>query len=322
MRPSALPARLLDLAPAATDVVAESISGLSATPRTLPCKLLYDARGSELFEAICELPEYYPTRTEIAIIQQHRDAMARWLGPDVQLIEFGSGSGLKTRLLLDRMRNPVAYVPIEISRSALWASARSLTRRYPWLEVLPVCADYTQPLEIPDPWRQASRKIAYFPGSTIGNFDAPAARHFLDTIAELVGPGGGLLIGVDLKKDPGVLLPAYDDAAGVTAQFNLNILRRLNREAKANFQLDAFAHRARWNEAASRVEMHLESLVPQVVRVAGREFAFERGETIWTESSHKYTLDRFAQAASAFHVRQVWTDTQGLFSVQYLEPRA
>lgn len=309
---------LLDCTPQPDDLLAETLAGLSQSPKTLPCKLLYDQRGSELFDAICELPEYYPTRTETAIMREHAAAMASMIGERALLIELGSGSSAKTPTLLDQLHQPAGYVPIDISREHLLRSARQIQHRYSDLAVMPVAADYLQDFKIPEPPEPAARRVVYFPGSTIGNFHESDARHFLHRIAMLVGPGGGLLIGVDLRKDPAVLRPAYDDAQGVTAAFNLNILHRLKRELGAEVDVDAFEHRAIWNEAMSRIEMHLVARTAQSITLAGRTFSFEPGESIHTECSYKHTPERFTALAEAFEPRQVWTDADELFSVWYL----
>ena len=295
-------------------------AGLSLAQKTLPCKYFYDARGSALFEAICELPEYYPTRTELSIMEAHAPAMAERLGARCLLVEYGSGSSRKTRLLLDRLHDASGYVPIDISRTALANSARDLAAAYPALEVLPVCADYTEPFELPHPHVAPERRGVYFPGSTIGNFTPPQAQRFLARMARVAGPRGALLVGVDLKKDRATLERAYDDAAGVTAAFNRNLLVRINRELGGSFALDRFRHHARWDAAAGRVEMHLVSTEQQKVRVAGRPFWFDAGETIHTENSYKYDLANFAALAAGvgLAVREVWTDPAARFSVQYL----
>jgi dimethylhistidine N-methyltransferase len=280
--------------------------------------LFYDKRGSELFEAICELPEYYPTRTEIGIMRDNLDEISAAIGPRVQLVELGSGSGTKTRILLDALLDPVAYAPIDISRHHLWESAESLHRAYPALQVQAVCADYTEPFEIPQPQNRADRRVVFFPGSTIGNFHAPDARRFLDRIANIVGPGGALLIGVDLRKSPEVLVAAYDDAQGVTAEFNLNLLHRLNREANADFDVDQFEHRSVWNDTLGRIEMHLVSRVEQRAAIDGYVFEFAKDEPVRTECAYKYGIEQFGSVAGRFRVRNVWTDEQQRFSVQYL----
>jgi dimethylhistidine N-methyltransferase len=319
-RASRVAADVVDRAPALSRFRAEVWAGLSLPRKTLPCKYFYDARGSALFEAICELPEYYPTRTELSIMEQHAGAMADRLGARCLLVEYGSGSSTKTRLLLDRLRDPAGYVPIDISRAALAASARSLRQAYPSLEVLPVCADYTSEIELPRPRHPAARRGVYFPGSTIGNFTPPQAQRFLAHMARVAESGGALLVGVDLRKDRATLERAYDDAAGVTAAFNLNLLARINRELDGCFDLDAFAHRALWDERAGRVEMHLVSKKEQTVRVGARAFRFARGETIHTENSYKYDLPSFAALATGagLAVRDVWTDPARRFSVQFL----
>jgi len=317
------PAALRDHAPdAAARLRGEVWAGLARPRKSLPCKYLYDARGSALFERICELPEYYPTRTELEIMEAHADEMARRLGARCLLVEYGSGNSRKTRLLLDRLEAPAGYVPIDISRDALGASAGALAAAYPQLEVLPVCADYTEPLELPVPQRPVARRGVYFPGSTIGNFTPAEAQRFLARMARVAGATGAMLIGVDLRKDRATLERAYDDASGVTAAFDLNLLARLNRELGANFALDRFRHRAVWNDAAGRVEMHLVSRADQEVSVAGRRFRLAAGESIHTENSYKYTLEQFARiaAVAGLRVEQVWTDARRRFSVQYLAP--
>jgi dimethylhistidine N-methyltransferase len=298
---------------------AEVMYGLSQTPKALPCKLFYDARGSELFERICELPEYYPTRTELGILREHAAEMASALGADCALIEFGSGSSTKTLPLLGAMQGLRAYVPIEISRSALLSSAVALRTAYPTLEVLPVCADYTQPLRLPAITRQG-RVTAFFPGSTIGNFDPPDAVAFLRQVRGYCGSSGQLLIGVDLKKDRATLEAAYDDREQVTAEFNRNILRVVNRECGADFSLDAFAHRAIWNERASRIEMHLVSRRSQAVNIGLDRVRFESGEHIVTEHCYKYELSDFAALVerASWRVTRVFTDAERTFSVQLL----
>jgi dimethylhistidine N-methyltransferase len=313
---------LCDLSPERERFLADVLDGLAASPKTLPCKYFYDARGSALFDRICALPEYYPTRTELAILHRHAGAMAAAIGPRAILVEYGSGSSTKTRLLLDQLAKPAAYVPVDISREHLLASAEALAAHYPGLRVIPVCADFTAPFALPEV-PGAERVVGYFPGSTIGNFGPAEARKFLADVAEQCGPGGALLIGVDLQKPRAVLEPAYDDARGVTAEFNRNLLRRANRELGADFDLAAFDHRAFWNAACGRVEMHLVSRRDQVVRVGGRAIPFAKGETIHTENSHKYELAGFAAiaAAAGFEVERVWTDDARLFSVQLLRVR-
>ncbi len=303
----------------------EVLSGLSSSPKSLPCKFFYDQRGSELFERICELEEYYPTRTEMSIMRRFSGEMAECLGEDCLLVEFGSGSSLKTRVLLDEMVRPAGYVPLDISREHLLASSARLSQAYPDLDVAAVCADYTRPFTLPEGLRPSRRTCVYFPGSTIGNFDPEEALPFLRQTARVCGSEGLLLIGVDLKKDPEVLRQAYNDAEGVTALFNLNILRRINRELDADFDLAQWEHLAFYNAAPGRIEMHLRSRTGQSVHIAGQTIRFSEGETIHTENSHKYTPREFARLASeaGFERLKIWTDPESLFSVQCfrLRPR-
>jgi dimethylhistidine N-methyltransferase len=312
--------KLIDLSPNLATLAEEVVAGLSASPKRLPCKLLYDERGSQLFDEICWLEEYYPTRTEVSILREHGPDMARLLGPRRLIVEYGSGSGLKTRMLLDALEDPAGYVPIDISREALLDSCEHLRVRYPDLAIVPVCADYTSEFRLPPEEMPRGRKAVFFPGSTIGNFERDEALAFLRRIARVVGPGGALLIGVDVKKDPAVLQRAYDDARGVTAAFNLNLLTRMNRELEADFDLSTFAHRAVYDERRGRIEMHLVSRRPQTVHVNGDSFSFDEGETIWTENSYKYALDEFRDLANeaGFDVTRVWQDEKRLFSVQLL----
>lgn len=315
--------QVLDYAPKLGSFRDEVVAGLRKPRKELPSKFFYDEEGSRLFEAITELEEYYPTRTELGIMREHAGDMTALLGPDALLVEYGSGSSLKTRILLDQLRRPAAYVPLDISGAHLAQSAAALAAAYPDLEVLPVCADYTASFALPAPTRPAARTVVYFPGSTIGNFDPGPARRFLEQVAAVAGPGGGLLIGVDLRKDPVRLHAAYNDAHGVTAAFNLNLLARVNRELGGDFELAAFRHYAFYNPTERRIEMHLVSLGEQRARVGGEEFAFSVGESIWTESSYKYSLDDFARLADAtgWAVERVWTDRESLFSVHYLVAR-
>ena len=295
-------------------------AGLSASPRRLPSTYFYDARGSVLFERICEQPEYYPARVETAIMRDCGREIAVALGPGIRLVEYGSGSGSKTRLLLDRLDVPSAYLPVEVSRSALASSTAALRRRFPALEVLPVCADFTQPIALPRAVRAPSRTVVYFPGSTIGNFANDDALRLLRQMRAEAGPGGGVLIGIDLVKDVAELEAAYNDAAGVTAEFTLNLLVRMNRELGADFDLGGFRHRARWRPLASRIETHLVSLRTQQVHVGGAAFGFVPGEAMLVEYSCKYTLGNFAELAAraGLRVAQAWTDSLRRFSVQWL----
>ncbi|NNE69929.1 MAG: L-histidine N(alpha)-methyltransferase [Rhodothermales bacterium] len=310
----------IDAAPKTGSVLEDVLHGLSASPKSLPPRLFYDQEGSRLFDAICELEEYYPTRTEIGIMQARIEEIAEELGPQVLLVEYGSGSSLKTEILLQRLPAMAGYVPIDISRKHLLSSARRIARRHPDLAIFPVTADYTQRIPgLPDLLAR-HRPVVYFPGSTIGNFQPPRAEAFLRRAAELVGPGGGMLIGVDLRKDRARLEAAYDDASGVTAAFNLNMLRHVNREVGPVFDLEAFRHRAVWNAEASRIEMHLVSVRDQVIDLEGQEFRLAEGEAIVTEHSYKYTLDGFEEMAAraGFETRHTWTDPDSLFSVHYL----
>lgn len=302
------------------DFYTEVLFGLRQTPKSLPCKFFYDERGSRLFDQICDLPEYYPTRTEMGIMQAHVAEMTARFGPDCRLVEYGSGSSLKTRILLDHAPHLAAYVPVDISREHLRRSAQALRGIYPALEVLDVCADYTQEFSLPSCRQSIQSTVVYFPGSTIGNFPPSEATDFLARIAALCGKNGGLLIGVDLKKDRQTLEAAYNDAQGVTAAFNLNLLARINRELDGNFALDQWEHRAFYNAVEGRIEMHLVSSRDQPVRIGNAAICFDRGETIHTESSYKYSLDGFAALAKSagWQVENVWTDPKRLFSVQYL----
>lgn len=301
--------------------IAEIHAGLARTPKTLSPKFFYDDRGSRLFDRITELPEYYLTRTEIGIMKACVCEIATLVGREASLIEFGSGSSIKTRILLEHLDSLAAYVPVDISRDHLIAAAAELARDFPHIEVLPVAADFTQPFELPQPKVMPRKNIVYFPGSTIGNFLPASAHSLLEVMYQEAGSDGALLIGVDLKKDREILERAYNDSAGVTAQFNLNMLRRLNTEFEADFNVSRFEHRAFYNEDFGRIEMHLVSRRDQTVTVAGVPFSIARGESIRTECSHKYTVEEFAGmvAHAGFAVKRVWTDAENLFSVQYCE---
>jgi dimethylhistidine N-methyltransferase len=296
------------------------VNGLRKPQKELPCKYLYDEYGSGLFESICSLDEYYIPRTETAIMKRAVKEIADILGPDVLLIEYGSGSSTKTHILINTLNHIAAYVPIDIAGEQLAGAAAHLISSYPQLQVLPVCADYTCEFTLPEPSGPVTRRIAYFPGSTIGNFEREEAKQFLANIAKLCGPCGGLLIGVDLKKDPAVLHKAYNDRNGVTARFNLNILERINRELDGKFDTGSFEHYAFYNPKESRIEMHLVSRKDQEVSLDSTRVSFARGESIWTENSYKYNSEEFAQLAveAGFSVEKVWTDEQHWFSVQYL----
>jgi len=296
------------------------IAGLSRPRKALPPKYFYDERGCELFEAICKTPEYYLTRTETALMRQMAGEMARRLGPRCAVIEHGSGSGSKTRILLEALQ-PVAYLPIDIAREQLKATAAGIARDFPRLPVVAVCADYSRPLALPgiDQYG-ARRKVVYFPGSTIGNFTPAEAAGFLGNVHRLVGPGGGMLVGVDLRKDAARLNAAYNDKRGITAEFNLNLLARINRELGANFDLAAFRHQAFYNEPLGRIEMHLLSLGNQQVSIGGNAIRIRAGETLHTENSCKYSVAGFQRLArdAGFDPAACWTDPEQLFSVHYL----
>jgi dimethylhistidine N-methyltransferase len=299
---------------------ADVLRGLGAPAKELPCKYFYDEAGSELFERITELEEYYPTRTELSIMRRHAAEMAGLLGPRCLLVEYGSGSSTKTRLLLDRLRDPAGYVPIDVSGEHLRRAARAIAADYPAVEVLPLCGDFTRPLGLPVPRQPAARRVVYFPGSTIGNFTPDETVALLRLTAGLCGRGGGLLLGADLRKDRGVLEAAYNDRRGVTAAFNLNLLVRINRELAADFAVEQFAHRAVYNARAGRIEMYLVSRREQRVHVGGAEFRFAAGESICTEYSYKYRLRDLHDLAGAagFQVERFWTDEREYFSVHYL----
>jgi len=308
---------------ATSDFLADVIAGLSQRPKTLPCKYFYDARGAELFQKICELPEYYITRTEIDILDRHRAEIASELGPDVELIGLGTGAGTKTRILIDALDRPAVYMPVDISEKQLYESAALFRKVFPDLEVLPVCADYLQPVVLPAPRRNASRKIVYFPGSTLGNFEPDEAADFLRRIARLCGEGGGLLIGVDLQKERGLIEAAYNDTQGVTAEFNLNLLVRVNRELGADFDLKGWRHRAIYNSSEGRIEMYLISEKPQVVHINGHAFSFRPGVKILTEYSYKHTPESFSKLASSvgFEFEKMWTGERRLCGVFYFSCR-
>ncbi len=297
------------------------LEGLSRPHKRIPSKFFYDDVGSQLFERITALPEYYPTRTELGILKARAPEIAQLMGPDIELVEFGAGALRKVRLLLDVLKGPRAYVPIDIAGDYLTEVARTLEADYPRLNVRPVIADFTRPVSLGPLADGAARRAGFFPGSTIGNFTRADAVLFLRHARATLN-GGGLLIGADLVKDPAILHAAYNDSEGVTEAFNKNLLVRANRELGADFDLAAFAHYATYNPVAQRIEMYLVSLAEQRVRIGGETVHFAQGEAVHTEDSHKYTLDGFrALAAEAGYVpRQVWTDAAELFSLQWLEP--
>ncbi|RIA54981.1 L-histidine N(alpha)-methyltransferase [Dichotomicrobium thermohalophilum] len=301
------------------DFATEVLNGLSRRPRSIPCRFLYDARGSELFEQITGLEEYYPTRTEIGLLERHADDIAEMAGEDVAIVEFGSGSSRKTEILIAALPELDAYVAIDISAAALSEAAIRLRERFPGLEVITVTGDFNDAIDLPDKLIR-TRKLGFFPGSTIGNLGKNEAIGFLKTARELLGADGALLIGVDLKKDESILVPAYDDSEGVTAAFNLNLLTRINRELGGTFDLAKFAHEAIYNAEAGRMEIYITSREDQEVTVLGQPFSFARGERIHTENSHKYALAdiaAMAEAAGWTHAR-AWVDDNNLFSVNML----
>lgn len=306
--------------PERENLINEVISGFEEEQKQLPCKLFYDKTGSALFDEICMLDEYYPTRTEIGIMEENIADICSLLGQNCLLVELGSGSSIKIRLLLDNLIKPSGYVPIDISEEHLMESVTTLADDYPELRIMPVHADYTQPLSLPRFDFPFSHTVFFYPGSTIGNFTPEAADAFLRRIAKRAGRGSGLLIGVDLVKDLKTLEDAYNDGKGVTAEFNLNILKRLNREIGTDFDIAKWRHKAFFNTQESRIEMHLESAINQRVNVDGVSFRFRKDETILTEYSYKYTIEGFKELVSdCYSVEKVWTDRENKFSVQYLK---
>lgn len=318
----ARPVAYYDLGPRQENFGAALAKGLSQPRKAIPCRFLYDEAGSRLFDAICELPEYYPTRTETAILRRRSAEMAALAGPGQVVVELGSGSSVKVRLLLDALDRAAAYVAIDISGEHLRTAAEALGREYPQLQVAAMCADYAEPFALPH-FEGAAGRLGFFPGSTIGNLTPEAAESFLRLWAGRLGPGAALIVGVDLKKGADILEPAYDDSQGVTAQFSLNVLARANRELGTDFDLDGFRHEARWNEALSRIEIHLVSLRAQSVTLAGQNFTFALGERVHIEDSCKYSVERFQvlAARAGFEPKVCWTDEAGLFSVHWLAVR-
>jgi L-histidine Nalpha-methyltransferase len=293
------------------------LDGLSRSPKELSPKYFYDERGSKLFDRICELPEYYPTRTELSIMESHAANIAEELGPSCRLVELGSGSNLKVRLLLDQLPDPAGFVPVDISGDYMEAACRELQADYPDLKIVPICADFTQSFTLPDTDNGAARTVVYFPGSTIGNFHESQAQELLSVMRGICGTDGALLIGVDLRKSRETLEAAYNDAQGVTEQFNMNVLRRINHELGGDFDPARFEHQAIYNEGRGRIEMHLISQGNQRVKLNGSTIDFSDGERIITEYSYKYSREGFASLAESagFTVERVWTDPAELFSV-------
>jgi len=323
--------RFTDNNPQMTCFAEEVINGLKKSPRCIPPKFFYDKRGSHIFDDICETAEYYVTRTEIELLKKYATEISELIGANCLLVEPGSGNSQKVRILLDELK-PQTYLPMDISRDYLAMAAQELADEYPWLDVHAACVDYTAPIDLsfvkeaadinPDKnMNNKIRKVAFFPGSSIGNFEKSHAGNFLENMANMLGSNGGLLIGVDLKKNPSTLHAAYNDMDGATAEFNLNLLTRINRELGANFNVEDFSHHAFYNEGKGRIEMHLVSNRPQSVFIDSEYFHFEKGETIHTENSYKYHIEEFQELASkaGFNARRVWTDENNLFSLHYFE---
>ena len=307
---------------AVTDDFARDVhAGVALEHKRIPSKYFYDALGSELFEQICVQPEYYLTRTELGILQEHVSDIATAIGPRALLVEYGSGAGIKTRLLLDALVDPVGYVPVEISATALDASIENLAEEFPEVDMLPVAADFTQPVDLPSPDQIARRTVVFFPGSTLGNFEQREAIALLHTMRTEMGRDGAAIVGIDLKKDAAILEAAYNDAAGVTRDFTLNLLTRINRELDADFDLGQFRHRAHYNALAGRIETHIVSRIEQTVRVGERHIPFARDEAMLVEYSCKYSQEDFAAMAAkaGLRVTRSWTDSQQWFAVQMLE---
>jgi dimethylhistidine N-methyltransferase len=308
--------------PQEEDLLAEVLEGLGLPQKKLPSKLFYDQRGSELFDQICKLEEYYLTRTEMWIMNRYIDEISELIGENCLLIELGSGSSTKVRLLLNHLIDPVGYIPIDISSEHLVRSSDSLAMDYPRVKVIPVYADYTQPFDFPDISFDYSKMVVYYPGSSIGNFTPRYAARFICSIAKRSGKGSGLLIGIDLKKDKGTLEAAYNDKHGVTAAFNFNILERLNRELGADFNMSRWKHHAFYNDDEGRIEMHLVSVEDQRVNVNGARIKLRKDETILTEYSYKYTTEEFENLVSnSFELAKTWTDQDEKFSIQYFTAR-
>jgi L-histidine Nalpha-methyltransferase len=312
-----------DLAPGEESFRDAVLCGLGRAHKAIPCKFFYDARGSWLFEEICRLPEYYPTRTEIAILEENSTDIAAQMGPHCRLIEFGSGASQKARILLQALDRPAAYVPVDISREHLRDAATSLSEDFPRVPVIAVCADYTRPFLLPPLPGATGKRVGFFPGSTIGNFEPDPAVAFLANYARVLGPGGEMLIGVDLKKDTDILEAAYNDRAGVTAAFNLNLLERINRELDGDLDIDRFEHVAFYNDTAGRVEIYIRSLASQQAWIAGNRFRFAKDELTHTEYSYKYSVEEFRALAARVGFRPVdtWIDPAELFSVHYFRLR-
>ena len=297
----------------------EVMTGLKSEKKFIPSKFFYDEKGSKLFDEICELDEYYPTRTELQIMKDNISEICALLDNETLFIEFGSGSSLKTKLILENVQGLAGYIPIDISEEHLLSSAKELNEKYNWLDIYTLAADYTKHIEFPEVNKSVSKKVAYFPGSTVGNFTKEESIKFFEIVAEEIGENGGMLIGVDLIKDKKILEAAYDDSKGVTAGFNLNILDHINNRFNADFNRDRFAHLSFYNELENRIEMHLISKSSQEVRINDSIISFKEDERILTEYSHKFSLESFADLAkSSFNVEKIWTDQNNYFAVQYL----
>jgi L-histidine N-alpha-methyltransferase len=295
---------------------ADVIEGLSQSQKTIPCRWLYDERGSELFEDITLLPEYYPTRTETEILSQYAPEIASYIGSRATVVEYGAGASVKTRILIDALEELSTYIPVDISAEFLRSSAAALKEDYPNVKIEPVVADFMSPIDLPVKFANGVR-VGFFPGSTIGNLDHTEITNFMKQVRIDLGPGSQFILGADLIKDLDILIPAYDDAAGVTSEFNLNLLRRANRELEANFDLASFTHEARWNQDASRIEMHLVSARDQSVGISGKTFSFLAGETVHTENSRKFDIHMLQNIISecGWELTTSWADEDNLFSV-------
>tara|TARA_Y100000782_G_scaffold60983_1_gene66957 strand:+ start:2329 stop:3348 length:1020 start_codon:yes stop_codon:yes gene_type:complete len=319
--------RFFDNQPVAEDILSEVIAGLSQPQKVLPAKYFYDEQGSRLFEAITQLPEYYPTRIEINLLRQHKDRIAKLVKDDVWLLEYGSGASLKIRLLLQAIR-PNCYVPMDISKDFLLASAESLMEDYPWLNVYAACVDYSQPVRLPADMITSAQKLGFFPGSSIGNFAPHEAQIFLQGVRNTLGKDGALLIGVDLQKDKHVLEAAYNDCQNVTAAFNFNILHHINRVLGTQFNVNYFEHKAIYSEEKHRIEMHLVSTMDQIINISdssvvggeSKNIIFKAGESIHTENSYKYSKQGFTDLVegAGFEVRECWSDNKEYFAMFYL----
>ena len=301
----------------------EVIEGLRSTPKTLPCKYFYDEKGSDLFQQICELPEYYPTRTEVQLLKSIAPEIAELIGPGCQMIEYGSGSSEKMHIVLSALIEPESFAAVDISKEHLLSVTEALPKQYPGLTVHAISADFTQPFDVPA-MAGTGRRVGFFPGSTIGNFTHQGAVEFLKGARDVVGPNGIMLIGVDLKKDERILNAAYNDSQGVTAAFNINLLERLNVELGATFDLDQFRHHAFYNAERGRIEMHLISLCEQSVSFGADDISFQTDETIHTENSYKYSLDEFTTLAAkaGFESLRTWSDPDDLFGIHCLQARS